>query len=31
MADYLGRMDFILLGELGYCRSLNPAASSCST
>ena len=31
MADYLSRMDFIILDELGYLPFANPAASSYST
>jgi DNA replication protein DnaC len=30
MADYLTRMDFIVLDELGYLPFLKPAANSCS-
>src|SRR4030081_1118739 len=31
LADYMCRKDFVVLDELGICRSPNPAASCCST
>jgi hypothetical protein len=31
LADHPARMDFVILHELGYLRSLNPVVSSSST